>query len=336
MKDGHPARVLITGGREIGGVAAFAEGLRAGFSEMSIPAEIVAPSKILQRWRDLRDPRVLKILSTTAVFAAPFARRAICMAHGFPRADVQGWIRVMGIVASYRLAGWNSRLAAVSDYVAVHLCSIFDIRVDAVLRNPLSPLFLEATEEDGPPREYVTYAGRLHPSKGLDRVFPAMCDLIREYPSLRACIIGEGELRGRLEAAAGGDPRIEFKGALSQTELRAWLRRSKVFVSGCETEALGISYLEALSQGCAVVMPACGGGVEIAPDLIGSTIHLFSATPADESIAGALRHALRAEPKTAPLEAYSPRAVARRYLALDEHFSTGAEFQLRRPADERC
>ena len=71
-----PSRVPITGSREIGGVANFAETLRAGFSPLGIAADVVAPAGILTRCRDLPDPRILKIPSSTAVFAAPPARRA--------------------------------------------------------------------------------------------------------------------------------------------------------------------------------------------------------------------------------------------------------------------
>ena len=58
-----PTKVLITGGREVGGLSTFAEGLREGFAELGVPAEIVRPSRILSHWRELRDPGVLKILS---------------------------------------------------------------------------------------------------------------------------------------------------------------------------------------------------------------------------------------------------------------------------------
>jgi glycosyltransferase involved in cell wall biosynthesis len=318
MKDRYPSRVLITGGREIGGVASFAEGLRAGFCELGIPTEIVPPAHAFRRWREMRDPQVLKILSTTAVFAAPLGCRVLCVAHGFPRADVQGWIRLLAIFASYKLAGVRSQLVAVSHYAAIHLRTIFNLRVDAVIHNPLNGLFFEAQDVEEASRDCITYVGRLHPSKGLERILPAICALLRERSDLRACIIGDGELRRDLESMTAGNTRIEFTGRLPQVEVRARLRRSKVFISACETEALGISYLEALSQGCAVVMPACGGGVEIAPELIGSQIHLFSTSSASQSITDALRRALLAVPQTISLAAFSPRTVAQTYLAVDE------------------
>jgi glycosyltransferase involved in cell wall biosynthesis len=316
MRSEYPAKVLITGGREIGGVASFAGGLCAGFRELGVTAEVVPPSRIMTRWRELRDPRVLKILSTTAVFAAPFARRAICVAHGFPRPDVQGWMKALGVTASFKVAGWFARLVAVSHYTAIHLRTIFNLRVDAVIHNPLDDSFLAESGSGWEGRDCITFAGRLHPSKGLDRILPAMHTVLEEHPELRAAIVGDGELRPLVEAAARGDSRIELVGQVPPSEVRTWLRRTKIFVSGCETEALGIAYLEALSQGCNVVMPACGGGIEIAPELIGSTIHLYSGE-GSEPVARALRNALAAAPPEISLAAYSSRSIAHAYLALD-------------------
>ena len=317
MKYAFPSSILITGGREVGGVASFAEGLREGFCELGIPAEVIPPSRIFTRWGDLRDPRVLKILSTTAVFAAPLARRTLSVAHGFPRADAQGWVKLASIIASYKLANWTSRLVTVSHYAAVHLRTIFKLRVDAVIHNPINGLFLDERGDDASERDSITFAGRLHASKGLDRVFPAIRALVHGTPGLRGVIIGDGEMRTALQAAAPAGSRIEFTGPLPQSAVRAWLRRTRIFVSGCETEALGIGYLEALSQGCAVVMPACGGGLEIAPELIGSAIHLYSGAGV-EPVAQALRNALFAAPAAVSLAAYAPRAVAQAYLAADD------------------
>ncbi|MDE3187027.1 MAG: glycosyltransferase [Acidobacteriota bacterium] len=317
MTQTAPMKVLITGGDIAGGLASFAEALRAGFEELGITAEVIPPRRILFRWRDLRNSHALKIFSTTAVFAAPFSRRSICVAHGFPRADAQGWIKLLGIIASFKLATRSSLLATVSHYAAVHLRTIFGLRVDAVIHNPLHRLFLEHQDASSSPRDYITYVGRLHPCKRLDRIFPAICALVKATPNLRACIIGGGELSGALEAAAGGDPRIEFTGPLPREQVRAWLRRTKVFVSGCETEALGISYLEALSQGCIVAMPACGGGLEIAPDLIGRSIRLLPLSWEQGAILSTLREAFSSQAIAASLTPYSAAAVAASYLELD-------------------
>jgi glycosyltransferase involved in cell wall biosynthesis len=277
MRPEYPARVLITGGREIGGVASFAEGLRAGFQQLGVPAEIIPPSRILVRWRELRDPRVLKILSTTAVFVAPFARRAICIAHGVPRADCQGWASVLMIIASYKLANLSSGalLVSVSHYTATTLRAVFDVKTDAVVHNSAKAIYLEPHAAPTQGRCYVTYVGRLVPAKNLHRILPAVRDLLDENPGLHMAIVGVGDQQAELETIVSGDPRFEFIGAPDDYTVREWLRRTRIFVSGNEVEGFGIAYLEAMTQGCIVVMPASGGGLEIAPETVGRSVLLM-------------------------------------------------------------
>ncbi len=328
MSTTPPRKVLIVGGKTAGGLASFAEALRCGFVEVGLPAEVAGYSNILRRIAELRDPAVLKILSTASVFAAPFARRAVCMAHGIPCAAHQGWPTALAVLASLRLAtaGRGTQLVAVSEYSALHLRAIFGLRVDAVIHNPVHPLFLEATPKPASEREAIAYVGRLHPAKNVDRLLSAMRDVLDENPGLHAWIIGDGPLRPDLQRIATGDQRIEFLGALPAIQVRDRLRRSRVFVSACPTEAFGIAYIEALSQGCAVAMPLSGGGLEIAPELIGSGIQPFPCSMTREAVASALRKALLATPITTPLAAYSPRSVAGAYLATDARFDSQGIF----------
>src|SRR5208282_446138 len=111
-------------------------------------------------------------------------------------------------------------------------------------------------------------------AKNLHRILPAVRDLLDETPGLLMCIIGQGEQRADLEAMTGGDPRFQFIGSPDDGTVREWLRRTRVFVSGNEMEGFGIAYLEAMTQGCNVVMPASGGGLEIAPEAIGESVQL--------------------------------------------------------------
>jgi glycosyltransferase involved in cell wall biosynthesis len=323
MKHEYPSKVLMTGGHEIGGVNSFAEGLRAGFTELGIPVEIIPPSRILLRWRDLRDPRVLKILSTTAIYAAPFARRSICMAHGVPRADYQGWRRFTAIIASHKLANLfrGAQVVAVSHYTAAVLRAVFNTRCDAVILNPLKPIFLEPDSAPPRPRCYLTYIGRLVPTKNLHRMMPAIRDLLDETPGLRACIIGEGEMRPQLEAMIKCDPRIEFQGTPNDESVRDRLRRTRVFVSGNEVEGFGITYLEAMSQGCAVAMPASGGGLEIALDKVGNSVQLFPLSWDRSEVLATLRRALNEPWSPVDTTSFTARAAVDRYLQVDAGFS---------------
>lgn len=324
----HPSKVLICGGKPAGGVASYAQALGQGFAERGIAVEVISSASILRRPAELRDPAILKILSLAAVFAAPFARRAICIAHGFPCAAYQGWIRTLAILGSFRLAnvGRGAQLVAVSDYSAIHLRSIFNLRVDAVIRNPVLPIFLEDTSASNKKREAITYVGRLHPSKNVHRLLPALQDVLDENDGLHAWIIGDGHMRADLQTMAAGDKRIEFLGVLSPAEVRDRLSRSRVFVSANPTEPFGIVYLEALSQGCSVAMPASGGGLEIATELLGDQIQLFSSSLDRASIATALQRALRTSSSIPALNSHSASEVARAYLAVDARFTSAGVF----------
>jgi glycosyltransferase involved in cell wall biosynthesis len=253
----------------------------------------------------------------------------VCMVHGIPCVANQGWPKTLAILASARLgnASRGVQLVEVSEYAALHMREIFGVRVDAVVHNPLRPLFLEAAPPIAAKREAIVYAGRLHRSKKVDRLLPAIRDALDENQGLRAWIIGDGPLRPELERIAAGDDRIEFFGTLPPIKVRDLLRRARVFVSGCPTEALGIAYMEALSQGCAVVMPASGGGLEIAPELIGSRIELFPISMSREQVVAALRKALLAPARETQLATYSPRAVAAAYLAVDARFDVHGIFE---------
>jgi glycosyltransferase involved in cell wall biosynthesis len=299
-----PSRVLITGGHEVGGVGSVAAGLVNGFGALGIPAEIVPASAILSRWRDLRDSSILKILSTSAV-------------HGVPCVDVQGWATMSSIIVSFKLANaCGAQLVSVSEYTAVHLQNLFNVRIDAVIHNPLKPLYLVPPCENEE-RKYITYLGRLVPAKNLHRLLPAICDLLDECSDLQGCIVGDGPLRAQLQASVQQHPRVEFKGCLSDPEVRACLRKTKVFVSGNCTEGLGVTYLEALSQGCIVAMPASGGGLELALDSIRHNIHLLPLSLDRGEVVKVLRTAASVDTPPVSLAAYRPEEVAAAYLKLD-------------------
>jgi len=221
------------------------------------------------------------------------------------------------ILGSFKLANSASeaRLVAVSDYVAAHLRGPFNLRVDGVIRNPVQSCFLEPAD-GSVERRYLTYVGRLLPWKNVHRLLPAMCDLQKENPDLRICVVGDGPQRGELESSFRTDPPIEFTGNLAPCAVRNFLRRTKVFVSGNEMEPFGITYLEALSQGCAVVMPACGGGLEIALELIGTRVQLLPLSFDRDGVLQVLRRALNSSSAPVSLAASEPRFVAEAYIEM--------------------
>ncbi len=323
-----PEGVLITGGHQLGGVGSFAQGLREGFLDLGIQAQVVSPKDMACRFRDLRNPRILKILSTTGVFASPVARRAICVAHGIPCIAYQGLLRASLITSSFHLANrcLGSQLIAVSEYTASHLEAVFGVCVDAVILNPVKRIYQDVDFNASQRRDYITYLGRLTPSKGLVRLLPVIRDLLGEVPSMRMCIIGEGPEKAALIKAVDGDARFEFLGNLDDITTREYLRQTKVFVSGNKVEGLGITYIEALSQGCAIAMPAGGGGVEVALDQVGTQVHLLPLSLEHGQTLSVLRRALHSDIHFVPATAYTPSRVAKAYLDIDARFDANGRF----------
>lgn len=321
-------KVLITGGHEVGGVGSFADGLATGFSELGIPSEVISPTAILKRWRDLRDPSILKILSTTAVITAPFSRRAICICHGIPRADLHGWRKLAVLIGLFKLANACSgiQLVSVSHYTATTMRAIFKIRTDAVIHNPVKPIYLEPAEEPESGRRYITYVGRLIRAKNLHRLIPAIQDLLNENPGMRACIVGNGEERSKLEVMLKDDTRFEFQGKPDDNIVREWLRRTKIFVSGNEMEGFGITYLEALAQGCVVAMPACGGGIEISLNDVGGAVQLLPLSWDRGELLTTLRRALKQESAQIMTERFTVDTAVKSYLRVDSQFSASGTY----------
>ncbi len=221
-------------------------------------------------------------------------------------------------LATFKLANQFSEvsLVAVSDYIAAQLRASYRIRIDGVVRNPLKPIYLEPLREEFE-RNYITYVGRLVSSKNLDLLLPVVRQLIRENPSLKACIVGNGPELDNLKQIADGDRSIEFLGNPDDLFVRDLLRRSRVFISGNPVEGLGITYLEALSQGCVVAMPAGGGGLELGLEQIGKQIQLLPITLGFPESLTVLRNAVNVKCSPMSMSAYTPKAVAAAYLQID-------------------
>ncbi|GGX34531.1 glycosyltransferase family 4 protein [Undibacterium squillarum] len=313
------ARVLISGGRETGGLESFAQALAIGFRELDIDAEVMSPFELAKSIRLLRDPTILKIFSTTSVFLAPISKNAICVAHGFPRIDGQGKFKFLGILISLFFASKFSKLVSVSNYVAVHLRAIFNIKSNSVIKNPLTKIFLNS-EARNSERKLITYVGRLHSVKNVDKIIDPILDFLSEEPELQFHIVGSGELEGQLRKKINRfNDRVIFHGSQNQDFILSILQKTKVFISGCETEALGLCYMEALSQGCNVLMPASGGGLDIDLSLIEKRIFLFELNFSPSFIKRQLQKAysINCQPWDAGL--FAPKVIAKAYLDVAMH-----------------
>jgi glycosyltransferase involved in cell wall biosynthesis len=112
---------------------------------------------------------------------------------------------------------------------------------------------------DGAPEFDVVFVGRLVPIKRVDRLIGALALAAESLPGLRAVIVGDGPLRGDLEALArdrGVGGNVTFAGRRS--DVAAWLRRSRVFILTSASEGVALSLMEALMCELPAIVPDVG------------------------------------------------------------------------------
>lgn len=103
----------------------------------------------------------------------------------------------------------------------------------------------------------ITCVAELHERKGHKYLFEAFNRLQKTIPSLRLMLVGRGPLENELKAKYGANPRIHFLGW--RNDVSKILRASDLFVLPSLKEAFGLSVLEAMASGVAVVATASGG-----------------------------------------------------------------------------
>jgi len=99
-----------------------------------------------------------------------------------------------------------------------------------------------------PERTILLYVGRLAPEKQIDRLVP----LARRLDGAHLALVGDGPLRGKLEAAFAGTP-TTFVGYLQGADLVAAYNTADAFLFPSTTETLGLVLLEAMACGLPII-----------------------------------------------------------------------------------
>jgi mannosyltransferase len=125
-----------------------------------------------------------------------------------------------------------------------------------------------------PGRYAIGTFGRVRRQKGSDLFIDAMCRLLPRYPDFSAVVIGlvtvdnrpfvEG-LKQRV-AAAGLTERIRFLGELPVGEVPLWYQRISIYVFASRVEGFGLTMLEAMAAGNAVVATRAGAAEMVIAD----------------------------------------------------------------------
>ena len=122
---------------------------------------------------------------------------------------------------------------------------------------------------DSPPRYAVGCSGRIRHQKGTDLFVDAMIRLLPDCPDWVALITGRAapehrkyhERLRRKIARAGLERRIVFLGEVA--DVRPWYRRLLLHVAPARNEGFGLTPLEAMASGTAVVASDAGAHAEM-------------------------------------------------------------------------
>jgi glycosyltransferase involved in cell wall biosynthesis len=138
---------------------------------------------------------------------------------------------------------------------------------------PLDELPFRPTSRDAGDDLRVLYVGQLSEAKGVHTLLRSMDRLAqREGRRFQLTVLGDGvpEYRQRLARmvdSSGIRPFVDFKGAVPRERVPSFYQRHHVLVFPSEwEEPFGLSHLEAMASGCAVISTTTGGSSELIRD----------------------------------------------------------------------
>jgi mannosyltransferase len=181
-----------------------------------------------------------------------------------------------------------------------------------------------AFAEAGLPGRYaIGCFGRIRAQKGTDLFVDAMCRLLPRYPDFSAVVVGAitadqtafaNELKAKIDAA-GVSSRIIMTGELAVDELPRWYRRLTIYAFTSRHEGFGLTLLEAMSSGAALVAARAGAAELVVEDGVSGVL----VPPGDvDALAAALESLMRD-----PIAAAAMGARARQRVIAE--FSLDAE-----------
>jgi len=132
-----------------------------------------------------------------------------------------------------------------------------------------------AFAEAGLPGRYaIGCFGRVRAQKGSDVFVDAMCRLLPRYPDFTAVLVGAitpeqsgfaNDLKNRIEAA-GLQSRIVITGELEIEAVQRWYQRLTVYAFTSRNEGFGLTLIEAMAAGTALVASRAGAAELVVED----------------------------------------------------------------------
>jgi mannosyltransferase len=246
-----------------------------------------------------------------------------------------GWpLKLVFTSAAQRHHSWTTRwlirrmdaIIATSELSASYLkrsATVITHGVDTDVYAPPADRAAAFAESGLPGRYAIGCFGRVRAQKGSDVFVEAMCRLLPRYPDFTAVLVGAitveqtafaSELKQRI-VAAGLRSRIVVTGELDIAEVQRWYRRLTIYAFTSRNEGFGLTLIEAMAAGAALVASRAGAAELVIEDGVTGIL----TPPGDaEALVAALEPLLR-EPARAV--AMGVRARGR----VEERFSLDAE-----------
>ena len=118
-------------------------------------------------------------------------------------------------------------------------------------------------------RPFVLGVGRLVVNKGFTELLHIYANIRQSHPNIDLIIIGDGEARNNLENtidALGLKDSVILPGALSMQELQWYYEKCTLFISTSHYEGFGLTIVEAMAHGKAVIATNVGAVSELIKD----------------------------------------------------------------------
>jgi mannosyltransferase len=197
-----------------------------------------------------------------------------------------GWpFKLVFTSAAQRHHSWSTRwliarmdaIIATSEISASYLKRNAFVILHGVDTDRYAPPADRATafKEAGLPGRYaIGCFGRVRSQKGTDVFVEAMCRLLPLYPDFAAVVVGAitveqqgfaNRLKERIEAA-GLKSRFLLTGEVAIEEVPRWYQRLTIYAFTSRNEGFGLTLIEAMSAGCALVASRAGAAEIVVED----------------------------------------------------------------------
>jgi mannosyltransferase len=168
-------------------------------------------------------------------------------------------------------------IIATSDLSASYLkrtATVIPHGVDTEIYAPPSDRAAAFAESGLPGRYAIGCFGRVRAQKGSDVFVAAMCRLLPRHPDFTAVMVGAitadqtgfaNGLKQQIEAA-GLQSRIVISGELEIVEVQRWYQRLTIYAFTSRNEGFGLTLIEAMSAGAALVAARAGAAELVVED----------------------------------------------------------------------